>query len=180
MNERPFCASRVCSTLKNVCMRCLFFRYVSEPDKRVQTLDTNGGCRVKSLVIKACDCRALTICQEEHHPLLHFQQMKWVFSPRPQIVQWHLVPTFHMPYYTCKIYTLWKDRKDGQMRLFCILYLKTELYLFSSIINILICVWVKHTAGSWLEDSGDGRSYIFLWILSGFWEFLFKRCFNLS
>lgn len=77
---------------------CLFFRYESELDKHVQKLDTNGTCRVKSLVIEACDCRALTICQEEHHPQLHFQQMKRMLSPRPQIVQWRLVPTLHMPY----------------------------------------------------------------------------------
>lgn len=82
MNEGPFCASRVYSALKN-----LFFRCVSELDRHVQELDTNGSCRVKSLVIKACDCRALTICQEEHHPQLHFQQMKGMLSSRPQIVQ---------------------------------------------------------------------------------------------
>lgn len=55
---------------------CLFFRYASELDKRVQKLDTNGGCRVKSLVIKACHkassyviAEPLTICQDKHHPV---------------------------------------------------------------------------------------------------------------
>lgn len=63
------CASRVSSALRNVHIRCPFL-YVPEVDKRMQKLTTNWSFRVKSLVIKGGDCRALAICKEEH-PLLH-------------------------------------------------------------------------------------------------------------
>lgn len=47
-----YCASRVHSELRNVHIRCLFFMCVSELDKHMQKLATNGGFRIKSLVWK--------------------------------------------------------------------------------------------------------------------------------
>lgn len=165
---------------------CLCFRYASELDKRVQKLGTNGGCekRVKSLVSR----KSLWLQSPDDLP---GRTSSSVALPANEVnVQSQatdctvaLSPTQR---FTCLAevvhvkFTPWEKRRDGQRRSFSILYLQTDLYLFSSVINILTHVWVNHTASSWLEDSGDGRIYIFLWILSGFWEFLFKRCLNSS